>query len=78
MASYDIHGCDVTREPVPVKHPETGEETTGWEFTVRKDGHPIPVVVTSLDRTKGLNETRKAIRKYVAQFEAEPALPVQM
>jgi hypothetical protein len=63
MASYMHNSCTIVREPVPVK--VGGAETTGWEFTAVKDGKPIPVIVTAIDRKKGLREARKAIDRYV-------------
>lgn len=67
MASYPCSGCVISREPVPVHDQELGREVTGWEFTVATDeGHPVPIVVTATDRNKGLKETKKLVRKYIA------------
>lgn len=71
--AIEFCGCEITREPVGIDLP-TGE-TTGWEFTVRRNGYPVPVVVTALDRKLGLNQVRKAIRKYVAESAVEPVFP---
>lgn len=67
MAQFEILGCIVNRDPVPVKHPVTKVETTGWEFSARTvEGDPIPGVVIAISRSKGLTKTRKAISKYLA------------
>jgi hypothetical protein len=68
MAEYEHHACTIVREPVPVQM--EGVETTGWKFTVQKDGYAIPVEVTAIDRKLGLRETRKRIDRYVADAAA--------
>lgn len=74
-SNYDHRGFTITRTPIPMTGAE-GRETTGWAFDVRcPEGNPVPVVVESLDRKKGLRKIHKEIEKYLTSLSvAETAL----
>lgn len=62
-STYDHNGYTIKRDPVPLE--VEGGETTVWEFTVHKNGDPIPIIVTAFDRKKGLRETRKRVDHFL-------------